>query len=276
LNNTSFQIPDSDIQIGRYDTGSIYSDVILLNDGTFDAVRVTARRDGSANPEVPLFFARILGMTEAPVTASATAILQKAAAMGPGADVLPFATPKIMWDSLSEGAQWTVYGDGRLENELGLPVPGNWGTVDIGENANSTSDMNDQIVNGLRQTDLDALASNGRIPDNSQIDGSQPMWLQGEPGLSAGLKHGVQAVHGLKKVIPIFDSLAGAGGNTSEFHIVGWGVVTVIDSRWQGSTNIQVRLRKSHALMGELRPAADLGTETGLIDGAYTSPALVE
>jgi Flp pilus assembly protein TadG len=276
LNNTSFQLPDGDIQIGRYDTNSIYSEVILLNDGTFDAVRVTARRDGSANPEVPLFFARILGMTEAPVTARATAVLQKAAAMGPGADVLPFATPKTLWDGLSEGDQWTLYGDGRLEDGSGGSVPGNWGTVDIGENANSTSDMNDQIVNGLRQTDLDALASNGRIPDNSQIDGSQPVWLQGEPGLSAGLKHGVQAVHGLKKVIPIFDQLAGGGGNTAEFHIVGWGVVTVVDSRWQGTTNIQVRVRKSHALMGELRPAGDLGAETGLIDGAYTSPALVE
>ena len=275
LNNTSFQLPDSDIQIGRFDTNSIYTNVVLLNDGTFDAVRVTARRDGSANPEVPLFFARLLGMTEAPVTASATAVLQKAAAMGPGADVLPFATPKVMWDSLVEGDQWTVYGDGRLTDALGNNVPGNWGTVDIGSTDNSTSNMNDQILNGLRQTDLDALASDGRIPNNSQIDGSQPAWLQGEPGLSVGLKQSVQAVHGLKKVIPIFDQVGGTG-NTSEFHIVGWGVVTVIDSRWMGSTNIQVRLRKSHALMGELRPAADLGTETGLIDGAYTSPALVE
>lgn len=276
VNNTSFQVPDGDIQIGRYDTNSIYSSVVLLNDGTFDAVRVTTRRDGSANPEVPLFFARILGMSEAPVTASATAVLQKAAGMGPGADVLPFATPKTLWDSLATGAQWTVYGDGKVVDALGNTIPGNWGTVDIGNNANSTSDMNDQIVNGLRQTDLDALYSGGRMPQNSYIDGSQPMWLQGEPGISAGLKHGVQAVHGKQKVIPIFDSLGGGGGNTSEFHIVGWGVVTVIDSKWSGSNNIQVRVKKSHALMGELKPAGSLSTTSGVIDGAYTSPALVE
>jgi hypothetical protein len=215
-------------------------------------------------------------MTEAPVTASATAVLQKAAAMGPGADVLPFATPKLLWDTLGTGDQWTVYGDGRLENELGLPVPGNWGTCDIGNNANSTSDMNDQILNGLRQGDLDALYADGRTSQTTHIDGSQPVWLQGEPGLSSGLKHSVQQTHGKQKVIPIFDQLGGGGGNTNEFHIVGWGVVTVVDSRWQGSTNIQVRLQKSHALMGELRPAGDLGSETGVIDGAYTSPALVE
>ena len=114
MNNTSFQVPEGDIEIGRYDHEFDLFKCQLLNDGTFDAVRVTARRDGTANPEVPLFFARILGMTEAPVTANATAVLQKAAVMGPGADVLPFATPKSLWDSLEPGDQWTVYGDGRL------------------------------------------------------------------------------------------------------------------------------------------------------------------
>ena len=115
--------------------------------------------------------------------------------------------------------------------------------------------MNDQILNGLGQDDLDSLASDGRIPDNSHIDSSQPIWLQGEPGLSSGLKHSVQAVKGKKKVIPIFDQLGGGGGNTAEFHIVGWGVVTVMDSHWKGANNVDVTVRKSHALMGELRPA---------------------
>ncbi|HEY3394325.1 MAG TPA: pilus assembly protein TadG-related protein [Lacipirellulaceae bacterium] len=276
VNNASFQLPESDILIGRYDPDSIYSNVTLLNDGTFDAVRVTARRDGAANPEVPLFFARILGMDEAPVTARATAILQKASVMGPGADVLPFATPKFLWDSLSAGDQWTLYGDGQITDGDGNSVPGNWGTVDIGSTNNSTSEMNDQILNGLGQDDLNALQSDGRIPDSSYIDSTQPIWLQGEPGLSAGLKQSVEAVHGTKKVIPIFDQLGGGGGNTSEFHIVGWGVVTVIDSHWHGTTNVDVTVRKSHALMGELRAIGDLGAESGYIDGAYTSPVIVE
>jgi hypothetical protein len=276
VNNASFQVPDGDIEIGRFNPESIYSVVVLLNNGTFDAVRVTARRDGAANPEVPLFFARLLGMTEAPVTARATAILQKASVMGPGADVLPFATPKSLWDALNAGDQWTVYGDGRLTDGSGNIVPGNWGTVDIGSTDNSTNEMNDQILNGLGQDDLDDLQADGRIPNNSYIDSTQPIWLQGEPGLSSGLKQSVQNIHGKKRVIPIFDSLGGAGGNTSEFHIVGWGVVTVIDSHWHGATNVDVTVRKSHALMGELRAIGDLSADEGYIDGAYTSPALVE
>jgi hypothetical protein len=197
--------------------------------------------------------------------------------MQPGAEVLPFATPQALWDSLEPGDIWTAYGDGRLRDSSGANVPGNWGTLDIGSTDNSTSSLNDQINNGLRQGDLDALHSSGRIPQNGHIDSSQPTWMQGDPGLSSGLKHSVQGAHGKIKIIPIFDQLGGQlGGNNVEFHIVGWGVVTVIDSGWHGSTNTYVRVKKSHQLNGKLRPKGSLSAEDGYIDGAYTSPVLVE
>ena len=97
-----------------------------------DTVRVTLRRDGAVNPTVPLFFARVLGMQEAPVVAKSTAVLQKAEFLTPGAEILPFATPKPLWDSLSPGDQWSAYGDGKIKDEDGNDVPGNWGTLDIG------------------------------------------------------------------------------------------------------------------------------------------------
>jgi Flp pilus assembly protein TadG len=276
LNNASTQVPDGDVEIGRYDPQSIYSGVVLLNDGTLDTVRVTVRRDGTANPEVPLFFARILGMNEAPVTATATAVLQKAQIMLAGADILPFATPQSLWDSLEPGEIWTAYGDGKMKDPSGNDIPGNWGTLDIGTGDNATSELNDQILNGLRQKDIDSLSAEGRIEGDSYIDSSTPVWMQGDPGLSSGLKSSVQAVHGTKKVIPIFDQLNAAGGNNLEYHVVAWGVVTVIDSKWQGNNNSSVTVRKSHAYMGELRPHGSLSAGDGYIDGAYTTPVLVE
>jgi Putative Flp pilus-assembly TadE/G-like len=274
--NASFSVPDSDIEIGRYNPQTIYSGVELLNDGTFDTVRVTLRRDGATNPAVPLFFARFLGMEQAPVTARATAILQKAQVMMAGADILPFATPQSLWDSLEAGDQWTGYGDGRVEDGNGGSVPGNWGTLDIGTGDNSTSDLNDQILNGLRQSDIDSLSSEGRIAGDSYIDSSTPVTLEGDPGLSSGLKQSVTLVHNKKKVIPIYDTLSGEGGNNNQYHVVGWGVVTVVDSYWIGQTNRKVILRKDHAYMGELKPKGSLSSEDGYIDGAYTTPALVE
>jgi Flp pilus assembly protein TadG len=277
LDDTSIQIASDDIQIGRYDPKSIYSNVTLLNNGTFDTVRVTLRRDGAVNPTVPLFFARVLGIEDAPVVAKSTAILQKAQLLTPGAEILPFATPKPLWDSLAPGDQWSAYGDGKIKDESGAEVPGNWGTLDIGSTDNSTTELNDQILNGLRQNDLNELYSEGRTAQGTHIDSAEPVWMQGDTGLSSGLKSSVQAVHGKKKLIPIYDKLGEKlVGNNTEYHIIGWGVVTVISSDWQGQTNTRVIVEKSHAFMGRLHPKGTLSATSGYVDGAYTSPVLVE
>ncbi len=277
LNDASIQVGSEDIEIGRYDPSSIYTGVTLLNTGTFDTVRVTLRRDGAVNPTVPLFFARVLGMQEATVTATSTAVLQKAENMKPGSEVLPFAIPKVLWDGLEPGETWSAYGDGKLQDADGNDVPGDWGTLDIGATDNSTSELSDQINNGLRQKDLDALYADGKIAQDTHIDSEVPAWMQGDSGLSSGLKSAVQAAHGKQKLIPLYDQLGGQlAGNNVEFHVVGWGVVTVIDSEWQGQTNTYVNVKKSHIFKGELRPKGTLSAGSGYIDGAYTSPVLVE
>ena len=277
LSDSSFQVATGDIEIGRYDPQSIYSDFTLLGTGTFDAVRVTLRRDGATNPSVPLFFARLLGKDRSTVLASATAVLQKAEIMSPGAAVLPFATPISLWNGLSPGQTWCAYGDGKLKDLNGNNVPGDWGTLDIGPTGNSSADLNDQILNGLKQSDLNALHGDGRISQNSYIDSAVPAWMQGDTGLSSGLKQSVQAVHGEQRLIPLYDDLGGhLTGNNVDFHVVGWGVVTVIDSGWQGQTNTYVIVRKSHLFNGKLRPISSLSSGSGYIDGAYTSPVLVK
>jgi len=277
LEDPSFQVASGDIEIGRYDPQTIYSGIVLLDTGTFDTVRVTLRRDGQTNPSVPLFFARLLGRDQSSVVASATAVLQKAEGIGPGSAVLPFATPKPLWDSLEPGDTWSAYGDGRLKDQYGDNVPGNWGTLDIGPTSNSTDALNDQIQKGLKQSDLDALHQDGRIPQDGYIDSAVPAWMQGDTGLSSGLKQSVQNVYGQVKLLPIYDQLGGnLTGNNVEYHVIGWGVVTVIDSEWKGEVNTRVTVKKSHTFQGYLRPTGSLSSGEGYIDGAYTSPVLVE
>jgi len=272
---SGFTVLDSDIEIGRYDPATVYTNFTILNSGTSDTVRVTLRRDSKANSPVPLFFARIFGIVDSDVRATATAVLQKGSILEPGVGILPFSIPKADWDATSRGDIWTVYGDGRIEDDFGDTIPGNWGTTDIGFRNNSTSDISDQILNGLRQTDLDALHADGRIPTNTHIDGSKPCNVNGDPGLSTGMKAAVRAVHGHTKLIPIYDTVATHGANI-EFHVVGWAVCRVIDSNWNGAKNTYVKVKKSHAYDGFLRPQADLGDTTKVIDGAFTSAVLVE
>ena len=272
--DASFQVLDADIEIGRYDPATIYTNPTLLSTGIRDTVRVTLRRDAQANSPVSLFVAPVLGIQDTDVVATATAVLQKATTLRPGNDILPFAVPQAMWDNQGETDQWIIYGDGKLADEYGNEVPGNWGTVDIGGTDNSTDDLVDQINNGLRQEDLDDLYTDGRIPSSTHIDCEQPANMQGDSGLSVGIKSAVQDAHGQKRIVPIYDYFDTSSG--LEFHIVRWGVVTVVDSGWTGAKKTFVRIEKDHVYSGELRAQTDLSNAVNVIEGAFTYPVLVQ
>jgi hypothetical protein len=221
-----------------------------------------------------LYFARLFGNDEAGVYATSTAVLQRARYIGPGALVFPFAIEDDVWGTLSQGDVITIYGDGRIENESGGQIPGNWGTVNIGPANNSTSDLSAQIRDGLRQSDLDSLESQGVIPSSDFIDASIPVDLKADPGLSAGLKHAVQGVHGTMKIAPIYGSASGNGAN-AKFEIVGWTAVEVVDSTWTGR-NKSVEVRKSYLYDRKLLPVNDLSDLSNTIEGAFTIPVLVQ
>ncbi len=274
--DANFSVRDADIEIGRYNPTNVYNNFQILQNGTYDTVRVTLRRDDVSNSPVSLFFARIIGITESQITASATAVLQKGSYLPPGADVLPFAVPQHSWDTQGAGDSWSIYGDGRLEDDTGAAVPGNWGTLDIGSASNSTSELADQIRNGLTQADLTALHSTGTISSDEHIDAGQTISLNADTGLSSGLRYAVTDSHGTTKVVPIFDTVSDDGGNNVMFEVVGWGVVEVVDSHWAGARNTRIEIRKSFMYDGDLKAQPDLGSTTGVIDGAFTSPVLVQ
>ncbi len=306
--DASFQVRDEDIEVGRFDPSLIYSNVTLLNNGIADTVRVTLRYDDLANSPISLFFGRVIGQNEAGISVVATAVLQKARYLPSGSDVLPFAVPRPVWDQLDQGDEWTIYGDGKVTDEYGVDlggsdsggtsssgnskeegkgndkngdgepneIPGNWGTVDIGNSNNSTFDLRAQILDGLRQENLDALYQDGRITSKNYIDGGQSMWANADPGLSSGMKSAVQEIHGKSRLIPLYDQLDVKGGNNLEYRISGWGVVEVVDSSWNGAKGTYVKVQKSYLYDGDLRANADLSNTKDIIEGAFTSPVLVE
>ena len=151
-----------------------------------DAVRVSLRRDSLANTSVSLYFARIFGNDEANVSVTSTAVLQKGRYLVPGTKLLPIAMSQQTWNQLQQGDEATIYGDGKITGSDGKTLPGNYGTVNIGPESNSTSELNTQIDNGLSQNDLNALHNQGAIPSSAHIDSQAPMTVSGDPGLSSG------------------------------------------------------------------------------------------
>jgi hypothetical protein len=275
--NRSFEVLDSDIQIGRFDPSTIYSNVKILDSGVFDTVRVTLRRDHQANSAVSLFFAPVLGIRDSGVTATATAVLQRATTLRPGDAVIPISIPLEVWKERRQGDTWSVYGDGRITDSSGAEAPGNWGTVDIGSTNNSTSDIRNQVVDGLHQSHLDHLVADGRLSTDSYIDSTVPLWVNADTGISSGMKDAIRSVHGEKRIMPIYDRLNGdSAGNNLEFRIVKWGTVTVVDSQWHGNKNTVLLIEKSYTYDGHLRPQNDLSNTIDTVEGAFTSPVLIE
>lgn len=271
-----FAVLDSDIVIGRFEPSTVYTNLQIVQTGIYDTVRVTLRRDGNVNARAPLFFAKAIGFGEASLDATATAALQKAQGLKAGSDILPFGVPLSEWEDMSTGEAWNIYGDGRILDDWGAEIPGNWGTIDVGYSGNSTDDLNDQILNGLQQSDLDALYSYGTIPTSEYINAFYAMWLDADTGLSVGLKQSVYQVIGQQRLIPIYDTLLEEGGDNMEAHIVNWGVVTLTDAHFHGSVNTHIEITKSYMYDGDLYAQPDLSDDTNVIENAFTTPVLLE
>jgi Flp pilus assembly protein TadG len=221
------------------------------NSSEFNAVRMKVRRDGTLNGESPFFFARLFGQTSLGLTAEATAGFSRrirgvrTPSSGTNVDILPYALDWDTWDALMHGTgtdnwRWnpstkTVSsgGDGILEVNLfpqGTGSPGNRGTVDIGGSNNSTSDIARQIVHGVSPADLAHIGGSIDLGEDGELD------LNGDTGISAGVKDELASIIGKPRLIPIFNKVVGPGNNAT-YTIVHWAGIRICEVKLTGSMN---------------------------------------
>lgn len=213
-----------------------------------NAVYVQVQRTASRNSEVPLFFARVLGIDRAAVAADATAVLNmqfkgfRNPPDGSNLNILPFAIDAIAWEALLAGngfdeykydaeGQRTVSGrDGVKEirlypNDTGSS--GNLGTLDIGASNNSTADIARQILHGITPADL------AHIGGSLEFNSAGKLYLNADPGLSAGFKDALLAIKGQTRMIPVFSDVQGSGGK-AQYTITKFVGVRIMDATLTG------------------------------------------
>jgi Flp pilus assembly protein TadG len=214
----------------------------------FNAVRVLTRRTADQNGEIPLFFARVIGRARSGLQAEATAAFVNnfRGFRAPDPDVnlefLPLALDKPTFDSLFEGGGTDVWewneeeqrlvpgSDGIREANLfpqGTGSPGNRGTVDIGSNNNSTADLARQILHGVSAADLAHHGGSLELDDNDEL------LLNGDTGISAGIKDELATIKGLPRIVPLFTSVSG-NGNNAWYTIVGFAGIRIMDVKLTG------------------------------------------
>lgn len=204
----------------------------------FNMVEVTVNRTAATNSELPLQFARVLGVNGHSMSTKSTA------ALFPGVgfelpsnstetiDILPIAMDLETWNNLIDQAHngvshgftdkygWSSCGVGSCGD--GIPEvsmypdlnttapPGNRGTVDLGSPNNSTNDLKRQIEDGLNAWDL-SFFPNGQIT----FDEEGALYLNGDTGISAGIEASLKKIIGKVRAIPIFISVSGPGNNAT-------------------------------------------------------------
>jgi Flp pilus assembly protein TadG len=241
---------DGDVLVGYLSNPSDAACAMTYDDpDRFNAVRVKVRKTAASNGEVPLFFARIWGMDSNPMEAEATAALLnniggfRTPPAGHRLDLLPFALDEDTWNGLMAGGGTDTYGwsagsqqvqsggDGIREVNLypqGTGSPGNRGTVDIGGSNNSTADIARQIVDGINEADLDYHG--GELV----FDGNGELELNGDTGISAGVKDELASITGQTRIIPVFSQVQGPGNN-AQYTIVMFVGVRIMNVKLTGS-----------------------------------------
>ena len=206
----------------------------------YNMVEVTVRRTESANSALPMTFARIMGIDHHDVTATSVASIAPAGGFtsppdnSDRIDILPIAVDTTTWDSLMAAAQnagssSSAFPDNYSYNSVSGQVgsghdnvleiniypdvntslpPGNRGTVDLGSPNNSTSDLKRQIVDGLNSYHM-SFFPNGELFCSE----TNPVTLNGDPGISAGIESSLKSIIGQCRAIPIFTQVAGPGNN---------------------------------------------------------------
>ncbi len=213
-----------------------------------NAVQVSVKKTSSLNGEVPLFFARFLGYDGSSLQAQATAALVNSVigwttpSSGGNLDLLPFALDQVTWNGLLAGVgedDWTydpetgeltAGSDGILEVNLfpqDTGAPGNRGTVDIGSNNNSTADIARQIVEGVSPEDLEYHDGEIKLDENGEL------FLNGDTGISAGVKDELASIKGNPRTILIFREVHGPGNNAT-YTIVGFAGIRIMDVKLTG------------------------------------------
>jgi Flp pilus assembly protein TadG len=249
------------------------SDPILAIDQTGtnapNTVWVRVQRTSGQNGSIPFFMATVLGIDSIGAQTEAAAALLNSfrgfqTPSNGNLDLLPFALDQDTWNDLLNGIatddwKWDsgmeeVYAgpDGVLEVNLypqGTGSPGNRGTVDIGSSNNSTADIARQIVEGISSSDLDYHGGKLEFDDYDELP------LNGDTGISAGVKDELDSIKGQPRIIPIFSEVGGPGNNAT-YTIVQFAGVRIMEVKLTGKqSSKRVIVQPANIIAGSGIPA---------------------
>jgi hypothetical protein len=253
---------DEDITLGRLISGEL---VTSGDAKRFNAVKVrVSRAENSANSPLNLIFAPAIGHRTINLKAEATASFpgdvggfQITAKTG-NSTLIPFTVHIDAWRRLIDGTasdgdaytynskprSVTSGGDGIRELKLWTGdslAPGNFGTLNIGDPANSNAQIQKQIREGVSSTDANYYG--GKIELNPSTGTLQ---LGGDSGLTTEIARTAEEIIGKPVSLPIYRDVAKSGSKTS-YTIVGFAGVRIVHVEATGG-NKSIRIQPAYVV----------------------------
>jgi Flp pilus assembly protein TadG len=248
---TAHLVTDEDVQIGRLNNFADHSEKMSYGDPRrSNALTVNVLATAARGRQTRHFFAPIFGHDYFDTRATATAAFGnrisgfRTSEQNPLTTLLPFTLKVTDWKAHLNGTAsatdvWSYDpvdgsvapgGDGIPELML-YPIDstsGNWGTVDIGNDNNSTADLERQIRHGVSDADL------ARFGGALELDSlTNTLNLNADTGISAGMKDALAEIIGQPRSIPLYRSVVG-NGNTTNYEIVGFAGIRIVDVKLTG------------------------------------------
>jgi Flp pilus assembly protein TadG len=249
---SSLTLLDSDIQFGSTNAANQYTPSSTAS-GYPNTIKVTLRRDTSANGALGLFFGPILGMNTVNLQATAAATIYTANVdsfvntPSLNAGLLPVTYDVNHWNNfLSTGmdpdgnANTDANGIPQLSVYPSIKDTGNFGQLSLdGSNAGSST-ISGWVDNGLSQGDLQGLQNaggqtvliplsqhNANIQPGNSTDGMGSWNWVGDPGMKTSVLHTIANHVGETYLLPLFKPLdptdgasyqAGNGGGSHYYY----------------------------------------------------------
>jgi Flp pilus assembly protein TadG len=292
LNLNSDNAPDGEVVIGYIeDFSDPNTSMQFENPRNFNAVTVKVCRTTEQNGKVPFFFARVFGFTGIAVEQESTAAILKnisgfkGPADGSNLPILPITVSEAIWDDfITNGDQETGMDDWTWDlvpqavepgsdgiKEINIypqdqGAAGNFGTLKIGTQNNSTSNLGRQIQDGINAADLSLHG--GELA----LDTGGELILSGNPGISAGIKDDLASIIGEPRIIPIHRSVTGSGSN-AEFVIVKFVGVRIMEAELSSGQKRLIVQPANVITKGAIAASSGSGTKSNFI---YAASRLVK
>jgi len=251
---------EGDVALGWYDFGT---NQFAASGGTGEqnAVRLTARRTrNSPDGALPVFFASVLGIHCAELSAEAIGVIdRRVSGVEPGANspLVPFLVSAETFGGLAQG----------LRTPIGTPVefypqrgdaPGNFGLANLDGGPNSTPELVDWIENGY--------------PGGMEIPPEQGYLLvEGTPGFVDGIKNAVQDRMGDTVVVMVYDQVTD-GGSNAIFRVRTFCAIKITGIHMTG----QMDRRNIAGDVQEMRNSVIHASGTGMYNSTLSSLRLVQ